>query len=103
MIELKKAEIPAFSQFAIKVLYDDEIVGEYFTDILVDNKVIVELKASKCLAEEHEAQLLNYLRQLILKLDFYLTLVINQRLNVRHLIIRENNQSAFICEDLRPA
>ncbi len=37
-------------------------LGEYFTDILVDNKVIVKLKASKCLAEEHEAQLLNYLK-----------------------------------------
>ncbi len=37
-------------------------LGEYFTDILVDNKVIVELKAAKCLAEEHEAQLLNYLK-----------------------------------------
>ena len=32
------------------------------TDILVDNNVIVELKASKCLAEEHESQLLNYLK-----------------------------------------
>jgi GxxExxY protein len=37
-------------------------LDEYFTDILVDNKVIVELKAAKCLAEEHEAQLLNYLK-----------------------------------------
>ncbi len=37
-------------------------LGEYFTDILVDNKVIVELKAAKCLAEEHEAQLLNYIK-----------------------------------------
>ncbi len=37
-------------------------LGEYFTDILVDNKAIVELKASKCLAEEDEAQLLNYLK-----------------------------------------
>ena len=62
MIELKKAGIPAFSQFSINVFYEDEVIGEYFTDILVDNKVIVELKASKCLAEEHEAQLLNYLK-----------------------------------------
>jgi len=33
-----------------------------FTDILVDNKVIVEIKAAKCLVEENEAQLLNYLK-----------------------------------------
>jgi GxxExxY protein len=62
MIELKKEGIPAVAQFPIKVHYGDEIVGEYFTDILVDNKVIVEIKASRSLAPENEAQLLNYLK-----------------------------------------
>ncbi len=42
--------------------YGDKVIGEYFADILVDNKVIVEIKASKSLALEHEAQLLNYLK-----------------------------------------
>jgi len=37
-------------------------VGEYFADILVDKKVIVEIKAAKALASENEAQLLNYLK-----------------------------------------
>jgi len=37
-------------------------VGEYFADILVDNKVIVEIKAARGLASENEAQLLNYLK-----------------------------------------
>jgi len=37
-------------------------VGEYYAAILVANKVIVEIKAAKALAEEHEAQLLNYLK-----------------------------------------
>ena len=62
MIDFKKENIPAVSQYAIKVSYEDEIVGEYFADILVDNKVIVEIKAAKTLALEHEAQLLNYLK-----------------------------------------
>jgi len=62
MIELKKEGIPAISQSAIKVFYDGEVVGEYYADILVANKVIVEIKAAKALAEEHEAQLLNYLK-----------------------------------------
>jgi len=44
------------------VFYEDEIVGEYFADILVDDKVIVEIKATTNLAVEHEAQLLNYLK-----------------------------------------
>ena len=62
MIEFRKAGIPAESQAPIKVTYEGEIVGEHAADIIVDNKVIVELKASKILAEEHHAQLLNYLK-----------------------------------------
>ena len=45
-----------------KILYEEEIVGEYYADILVANKVIVEIKAAKNLLIEHEAQLLNYLK-----------------------------------------
>ena len=62
MKEFKTADIPAVSQYAINVVYEDEIIGEYFADILVDNKVIVEIKASKSLAIENEVQLLNYLK-----------------------------------------
>jgi GxxExxY protein len=62
MLEFKRESILAISQSAIKVLYDIEIVGEYFADILVDNKVIVEIKAARSLAAENEAQLLNYLK-----------------------------------------
>ena len=42
--EFKKENIPAVSQFPIKVFYEDEIIGEYFADIFVDDKVIVEIK-----------------------------------------------------------
>ena len=62
MIELKKGNINAISQFPIKVSYEGEIIGEYYADIMVNSKVIVEIKASKRLVEENEAQLLNYLR-----------------------------------------
>ena len=62
MIEFKKENISAVSQSAIKVLYEGEIVGEYFADILISNKIILEIKAAKNIAEEHEAQLLNYLK-----------------------------------------
>ena len=46
----------------IAVYYDDQVVGEYFADLLVAGAVIVELKAVKRLLPEHEAQLLNYLK-----------------------------------------
>jgi len=62
MIEFNKIGIPVVSQSAIKVEYEHEVIGEYFADILVDNKVIVEIKAAKSLAVENEAQLLNYLK-----------------------------------------
>ena len=42
--------------------YENETVGQYFADILVEEKVIVEVKAKKCLMAEDEAQLLNYLK-----------------------------------------
>jgi GxxExxY protein len=44
------------------VFYGNEVVGEYVADILVDGKVIVEIKAVRNLAPENEAQLLNYLK-----------------------------------------
>ena len=46
----------------IPVTYKDDIVGDYIADILVDNCIILELKALNSLTSEHEAQLLNYLK-----------------------------------------
>ena len=62
MIELRKENIPTAVQSPIKVCYEDEIIGEYFADILVENKIILEIKAAKNLLEDNEAQLLNYLK-----------------------------------------
>ena len=62
VIECKKEGIPVTAQSPIKVVYENEIIGEYYADLLVGNKVIVEIKATKSLAEEHESQLLNYLK-----------------------------------------
>ena len=62
MIEFRKAVIPAVSQSPIKVIYEGELVGEHSADILVDKKVILELKAVKSLVPDHHAQLLNYLK-----------------------------------------
>jgi GxxExxY protein len=62
MIRFRKDGIPAVAQAPIRVLYEGECAGEYYADIWVDNKVIVEIKATKHLAKENEAQLLNYLK-----------------------------------------
>ncbi len=62
MYEFKKAGIPAVSQSPIQVIYEEEVMGEYSADILVDEKIIVELKAKKSLILDDSAQLLNYLK-----------------------------------------
>jgi GxxExxY protein len=61
-IELRKPGLDVIQEARIAVYYDGQVIGEYFADLLVAGAVIVELKAVKRLMEEHEAQLLNYLK-----------------------------------------
>lgn len=61
-IELKKMGLDIGTESPITVYYENEIVGEYIADIIVEDKVILELKAVKELAEIHEVQLVNYLK-----------------------------------------
>lgn len=61
-IELRKAELQIEVQFPIKVYYQNELVGEYFTDIIVNDSVIIELKAIESLHNIHGNQLVNYLK-----------------------------------------
>lgn len=62
IIELGKYGLNVKKQFPIQVLYENKNVGEYFADIIVEDSVIVELKAAENLIPEHEAQLVNYLK-----------------------------------------
>jgi GxxExxY protein len=61
---LRKAGLDVKQQYAIHVYDEDStlLLGEYFADLLVDGALIVELKAAKALAPEHEAQVLGYLK-----------------------------------------
>lgn len=61
-IELKKNGFQVERQKPINVYYDNNLVGDYFADLLVENTVIVELKAAEAICEEHENQLINYLK-----------------------------------------
>lgn len=62
MIELRKMGLTCKAQSPVRVYYESEKVGSYSSDILVENTVIVELKAAVCLVSDNEAQLLNYLK-----------------------------------------
>ncbi|MBI5471412.1 MAG: GxxExxY protein [Ignavibacteriae bacterium] len=61
-IELRKLGFQVEQQKQINVFYEGENVGEYYADIIVNNLVILELKAVDSLAPVHEAQLINYLK-----------------------------------------
>ena len=62
ILELKKVGLFADNQVKINVYYEGEKVGDYYADLLVDGLIIIKLKACDGVIEQHEAQLLNYLR-----------------------------------------
>ena len=61
LIELLKAGLGAESQKPITVYYDNEIVGEFVADIIVNDTIILELKSVRRVVKAHEVQLVNYL------------------------------------------
>lgn len=61
-IELKERGHNVRQQFGVLVRYRGQIVGEYFADLVIDEKVLVEVKSVRKLLDVHEAQLLNYLK-----------------------------------------
>ncbi len=62
LIELRSMGISCASQQAVQVRYRGSMVGDYQADILVEGRVLVELKACSALDPNHEAQIMNYLR-----------------------------------------
>jgi GxxExxY protein len=61
-LELINNGISCRKQCPIKVFYNEVIVGEYYADIIVEDLIIIELKAAEALILEHEYQLINYLK-----------------------------------------
>ena len=62
LIELKSKGLKAENQVPVTVSYKENLVGDYIADLIVEDKVIVELKTVENLNRTHEAQLLNYLK-----------------------------------------
>jgi GxxExxY protein len=61
-IELKEADLSFTRQIGVPVLYKGLLIGEHRPDLVVENRVVVEVKCVECLAPIHEAQLLVYMR-----------------------------------------
>jgi len=68
IVEFKKHGIAFEVEKSLKVHYENQIIGDFFIDLLVENEIIVELKSVKAILKEHEVQLVNYLNGM--KLDF---------------------------------
>ncbi|MBM3145485.1 MAG: GxxExxY protein [Chloroflexi bacterium] len=62
LIALRAVGLIVEQQVALTVYYAGQVVGEYVADLLVNGVVLLELKSAKSLTEQHEAQLLNYLK-----------------------------------------
>lgn len=71
-IELRKMGLTAIREEPIDVYYEDEVVGDFSADILVENLVIIETKAKREIIADYEAQLLNYLKSTIYEVGLLL-------------------------------
>ncbi|HDL07158.1 MAG TPA: GxxExxY protein, partial [Desulfobacteraceae bacterium] len=57
IIELRKINLKTEAEKLLKVYYDNQVIGEFYVDLFVEDKIIVELKSVQSLAKEHEVQL----------------------------------------------
>lgn len=73
MVSFEENNINARQQFPIKVKFHGRVVGDYYADIVVDDSVILELKAQDKVSQAHRAQTLNYLKAT----NYRLALLIN--------------------------
>jgi GxxExxY protein len=86
MVLLEREGIPAKQQAPADVYFQGKVVGQYFADILVDNKLILELKTVDTIGNVHRAQVLNYLRATGLKLGLILNFA-KPRLEYKRLVL----------------
>jgi GxxExxY protein len=84
--ELRKVGLAVSQQRGVTVMYDGIIVGDYAVDLLVQESVIVELKAIKAVADIHRAQCINYLRATGLRVCLLLNFG-NPRLEIKRIVL----------------
>ena len=85
--ELRRNGMSARAQERIEVYYEDVCVGEYFADIVVDQRIILELKVCEGLGPVHEAQLLHYLKATGFHLGYLLNFGSADKLEYRRMVL----------------
>lgn len=86
MVLLKREGITAKQQAPITVYFEGENVGEYFADILIEDKIVLELKSGEKIVDAHRAQTLNYLKATGLNLAIILNFG-KERLEYERLVV----------------
>ena len=64
VIEMQKNDLSVEEEKALRVYYDDQVIGEFYVDLFVEQEIALELKSIQNLVGEHEVQLVNYLNAL---------------------------------------
>jgi len=64
VIELTKSALKVEEETPLKVYYDNQVVGDFYIDLLVEDEIVIELKSVENLTKAHEVQLVNYLNGL---------------------------------------
>ena len=64
VIELEKSSLQTEQEKPLEVYYDDQVVGEFYVDLFVEQEIVLELKSVQNLVREHEVQIVNYLNAL---------------------------------------
>jgi GxxExxY protein len=86
MVELEKRGLKAENQVPITVYYKGNAVGEYVADIVVEGKVLIELKTVEQLDRIHEAQLLNYLKATGLQVGLLVNFK-HEKANIKRMVL----------------
>jgi GxxExxY protein len=90
LIELKEFGLKVEPQKEIEVFYKNKVVGKYRADIVVENKIIIELKAVSQILELHKAQLINYLKATNYRLGFLVNF--GDKLEFKRIIFEKKNK-----------
>lgn len=86
IVELKSRNLGTTAQTKIKVLYKGQIVGEYFADIIIEDKIILELKTCDKIHDIHKAQLINYLKATSKKVGYIINFGSEKKLEFLRLV-----------------
>ncbi len=91
IIEFMNKKIDSKQQVPIKVIYKGETIGEYIADILIENKIIIELKTCESISNAHRSQIINYLKATGLKLGLLINFGTKNLEYERFVNIESNN------------